>query len=95
MLNAMIARKMSATNAPRAFRKNPTNLPNKDLLDPDGAVCSFIGLSSSLIANPAFKFLNRSGISIIARNHSQIRALLGRNISVSWRDLASEERAPQ
>ena len=33
---------MSASTAPSVFRKNGANLPNRDLLEPDNAACSFI-----------------------------------------------------
>jgi hypothetical protein len=48
-------------------------------------------LSSVCIENPAVKFLHCTGIPFVARNHNQIRALLGRNISDSRRLLASKQ----
>src|SRR6266853_6453674 len=42
MLSATIAKTTSVTTAPSAQRQNRTNLPNRDLLDPDGALRSFI-----------------------------------------------------
>src|SRR6266851_7516580 len=42
MLKAIIARTISARNAPSAHKKSRASLPNRDPLDPDGAACSFI-----------------------------------------------------